>query len=140
MHMYICIVCIYVWMHACMYVCMYVCVYKFMFGCMCMNACVMSIPDYGSAVMHNFCVYVCVFVFVCVCLFPLCFCHSSQSEERKRKESKGKERDGMRSSVFSILYVLLGTCLCNVLVQIMKEVFNHHSTPHSGTCWQCGHR
>ena len=96
----------------------------------CMYVCVMSIPDYGSAVMHNFCVYVCVFFFVCVCLFPLCFCHSPQSEERKGKESKGKERDGMRSSVFSILYVLLGTCLCNVLVQIMKEVFNHHSTPH----------
>jgi len=49
---------------------------------------------------------------------------------RKGKQSKGKERDGMRSSVFSMLYVLLGTCLCNVLVQIMKEVFNHHSTPH----------
>ena len=75
----------------------------YMFGCMCMSACVMSIPDYGSAVMHNFCVCVCVFVFVCVCLFPLCFCHSSQSEERKGKESKGKEKDGMRSSVFYIV-------------------------------------
>ena len=68
----------------------------YMFGFMCMSACVMSIPDYGSAVMHNFCVYVCVFVFVCVCLFPLCFCHSSQSEERKGKQIKAKEKKGMR--------------------------------------------
>ena len=107
-----------------MYVCMYVCMYKFMFGCM--NACVMSIPDYGSTVMHNFCA-LSLSLFVSACFL---FASAILLKVSKGKQSKGKERDGMRSSVFSMLYVLLGTCLCNVLVQIMKEVFNHHSTPH----------
>merc|ERR1712139_122154 len=108
-----------------------------------MNACVMSIPDYGSAVMHSFCVFVCVFVFVCVCLFLLCFCHSFQSEERKRK-GKGKEKDGKGSSVFSVLYVLLDTCLCKVLVQIMKEdlppLHSPLPTPSGTSCCQYGHQ
>ena len=105
---------------------MYVCMYKFMFGCM--NACVMSIPDYGSTVMHNFCA-LSLSLFVSACFL---FASAILLKVSKGKQSKGKERDGMRSSVFSILYALLGTCLCNVLVQIMKEVFNHHSNPHSG--------
>jgi len=111
------------WSHIFMHIYVYVCMYVCMFGCM--NACVMSIPDYASAVMHSFCVCVCVFVFVCVCLFLLCFCHSSQSEWRKGKEWKGKQRDGMGTSVFCIVYTTRYVS-CKVLVQIMKGL-NHHS-------------
>ena len=91
----------------------FVCMYVFMFGCM--NACVMSIPDYGSTVMHNFCA-LSLSLFVSACFL---FASAILLKVSKGKQSKGKERDGMRSSVFSMLYVLLGTCLCNVLVQIM---------------------
>ena len=121
-HVYTCIDCIYVWMYV--YECMrdehtwlWQCRHAQLL-CLCLRLCL------------------CLCLLVSSLLLPF---FSKWGKEKKGEERKGKERDGMRSSVFSILYVLLGTCLCNVLVQIMKEVFNHHSTPHSGT-WQCGHR
>ena len=115
----------YIYVH--IYVHVYIYIYiltVYMFGCTRMSACVMSIPDYGSAVMHSFCIYVCVFVFVfvCVCLFLLCFCHSSQSEERKAKESKWKQGDGMGK--ICVLYCTTRYVSCNVTVQTTEEVLN----------------